>query len=83
MEQSVNVTRQTGLKNLLVFKDKSLIKVITGIRRCGKSTLLAQFKEYLLQNGTVYIQVAQASEIHKRLNGNFARSKQSAIRIRN
>lgn len=57
MERSINVTRQNGLKNLLLFKDKSLIKVITGIRRCGKSTLLSQFKEYLLHNGTAKNQI--------------------------
>lgn len=52
MENSVNITRQNGLKQLLLFKDKELIKVITGVRRCGKSTLLEQFKNHLLQNGT-------------------------------
>lgn len=51
MKDSVNVTRQNGLKQLLTFKDKQLIKVITGVRRCGKSTLLEQFKKYLLKHG--------------------------------
>ena len=35
------------LKNL---KDKKIIKVITGIRRCGKSTLFTIYKNYLLEN---------------------------------
>lgn len=33
------------------FKDKDLIKVITGIRRCGKSTLLELYKKHLIKNG--------------------------------
>ena len=33
------------------FKDNELIKVITGLRRCGKSTLMHLYKQYLLQNG--------------------------------
>jgi predicted AAA+ superfamily ATPase len=36
------------LRNL---KDQNLIKVITGVRRCGKSTLLQMFADELLQNG--------------------------------
>jgi uncharacterized protein len=42
--------RDDYLKQLINFKDKSLIKVITGIRRCGKSSLLTLFEEYLLKN---------------------------------
>ncbi len=34
------IQRKEYLDNLLSFQDKQLIKVVTGIRRCGKSTLL-------------------------------------------
>ena len=46
------IKRDEYLQRLIGFKDKQLIKVITGIRRCGKSTLLKIFQDYLLQNGT-------------------------------
>jgi len=39
------------LNQLIKFKDHEQIKVITGIRRCGKSTLLKLFAEYLLSSG--------------------------------
>ena len=42
--------RDNYLNKLIQFKDKSLIKVITGIRRCGKSSLLTLFEEYLFNN---------------------------------
>lgn len=42
--------RDLYLDKLIKFKDKKFIKVITGIRRCGKSTLLKLFREYLLKN---------------------------------
>ena len=38
-------SRDIYLNKLIQFKDKPLIKVITGIRRCGKSTLLDLFEE--------------------------------------
>lgn len=43
--------RPIYLQKLIDFKDKDVIKVITGIRRCGKSSLLELFYEYLLKNG--------------------------------
>ena len=45
------IDRSDYLDVLKKFKDKDIIKVVTGIRRCGKSTLLDIYKEYLLNNG--------------------------------
>ena len=47
----IMISRPNYIKELIKFKDKDLIKVITGIRRCGKSTLMDLYKNYLLQNG--------------------------------
>lgn len=41
--------RPTYLKQLIQFKDTDFIKIITGVRRAGKSVLLSLFKDYLLQ----------------------------------
>jgi predicted AAA+ superfamily ATPase len=45
------VKRPDYLAKIAGFRDKELIKVLTGIRRCGKSTLLGQFHSWLLENG--------------------------------
>ena len=45
------IQRENYLSILKNFKDKQIIKVITGIRRCGKSTLLELFQDYLKENG--------------------------------
>ncbi len=45
------IQRETYLNKLRQLKDQNLIKVVTGIRRCGKSTLLEAFKNELLSNG--------------------------------
>lgn len=41
--------RPAYLQRLIDFKDTDFIKVITGVRRSGKSVLLLLFKEYLKQ----------------------------------
>lgn len=45
------VKRIEYLRRLQEWKDDQVIKVVTGIRRCGKSTLLSQYQEYLLESG--------------------------------
>ena len=45
------VERNEYLEQLWTWKDEPLIKVVKGIRRCGKSTLLKQYQEKLLATG--------------------------------
>ena len=45
------IERPNYLEELISFKEKDLIKIVTGIRRCGKSTLFDLYIEYLLSNG--------------------------------
>lgn len=51
------IQRKEYLENLLSFREKQLIKVVTGIRRCGKSTLLELYQEYLLNDGVASDQI--------------------------
>lgn len=45
------IERLEYLEKLKRWKDKDVIKVVTGIRRCGKSTLYDLFIEYLKKEG--------------------------------
>ena len=45
------IERTEYLNQLKSFKDKQLIKVVTGIRRCGKSTLFELYIDYLKSIG--------------------------------
>ena len=45
------IKRETYLKKIRETYDMDIIKIITGIRRCGKSVLLKQIIEELLQKG--------------------------------
>ncbi|MGN1222594.1 MAG: ATP-binding protein [Christensenellales bacterium] len=45
------IARERYLQKIKSYKDLQLIKVITGIRRCGKSTLLKMYRDELIQSG--------------------------------
>ena len=47
------ILREKYLNKMIDAKDKPFIKVITGVRRSGKSTLLLMFEDYLLNNNTL------------------------------
>lgn len=47
------INRPEYLNQLIQNKDVDLVKIVTGIRRCGKSSLLDLFHQYLLENGVV------------------------------
>jgi predicted AAA+ superfamily ATPase len=51
------IKRQRYLDQLISLKGKKLIKVITGVRRCGKSSLLELYKNHLLDNGVAKEQI--------------------------
>ncbi len=51
------IERKEYLNKLLAYKDKDLIKVVTGLRRSGKSTLLEIFKENLLASNVTKGQI--------------------------
>ena len=46
----VIVERKEYLEKLIAWKDKKLIKIVTGVRRCGKSMLLEIYQNYLKQH---------------------------------
>ena len=51
------IQRKEYLDLLKKWKDDQVIKVITGIRRCGKSTLLALYQDYLRSQGVADDQI--------------------------
>lgn len=51
------VERKEYLDQLIQWKDEQVIKVVTGIRRCGKSTLLTQYQGWLKESGIAEKQI--------------------------
>ena len=51
------IERHNYLKKLIAFKDKKLIKVITGIRSCGKSTIMEIYRDWLIAHGVMQEQI--------------------------
>ena len=51
------IERKEYLNKLITWKDKQLIKIVTGVRRCGKSVLLKMYQDYLKNNGVKESQI--------------------------
>lgn len=47
---NIMIIREKYLNKMIMLKDTEFIKVITGLRRSGKSTLMLMYKDYLLNN---------------------------------
>ena len=80
------VERKEYLEELLKWKDERVIKVVTGLRRCGKSTLLYQFQQKLLNSGISTEQIISINfedlqyESYKDYRSLYAYGKPSASR---
>lgn len=51
MQNTMLINRQAYLDRILMFRDTDLIKVVTGVRRCGKSSLLALARDKIMSEG--------------------------------
>lgn len=51
------IERKEYLDWLIRWKEKQIIKVVSGVRRCGKSTLFSIYRQWLLQNGVQQNQI--------------------------
>ena len=51
VHQQILIERKQYLLQLHNLKDQNIIKVITGVRRCGKSTLLMMFANDIIKKG--------------------------------
>jgi len=47
----IRIDRKEYLDFLVKSKDRQIIKIVSGVRRCGKSTLFEIYKDFLLENG--------------------------------
>ena len=55
------IIREAYLRQIVPLIDKNLIKVLTGVRRSGKTVLLSQIQDYLLKNGRSKSQIINIS----------------------
>ena len=53
------INRPLYINQLAAFRDTRLIKIISGVRRCGKSTLLELYRYYLLKHNTLAEQIIE------------------------
>ncbi len=55
------IIREAYISQIVPLIDKNLIKVLTGVRRSGKTVLLSQIQDYLLKNGRSKSQIINIS----------------------
>lgn len=55
------IIRKAYISQIVPLIDKNLIKVLTGVRRSGKTVLLSQIQDYLLKNGRSKSQIINIS----------------------
>ncbi len=86
------IQRKEYLERLIAFRDKQLIKVITGVRRCGKSTLMELYQNYLKEQGVKekqiisvnfedydFIELRDASKLYSYLKSRIFENENSYI----
>ncbi|TRW22936.1 ATP-binding protein [Criibacterium bergeronii] len=86
------IKREPYFSKILGYKDKKIIKVVTGVRRCGKSTLLSMYRQYLLDNGVdteqiifinfedlKYENILDKSSLYEYLSENMSKDKMNYI----
>ncbi len=86
------IQRKEYLERLIAFRDKQLIKVITGVRRCGKSTLMELYQNYLKEQGVKekqiisvnfedydFIELRDASKLYAYLKSKISENENSYI----
>ncbi|MDL2295453.1 ATP-binding protein [Lachnospiraceae bacterium OttesenSCG-928-E19] len=86
------IQRTEYLNKLIAFKDKQLIKIVTGVRRCGKSTLLEIYQNWLREQGVEdeqiiainfedidYEELTDYKKLYKYLKERFAKDKKTYI----
>ena len=88
------IQRQEYLNSLISFRDKQLIKVVTGIRRCGKSTLFELFQDYLRADGVTdeqivainleegdYYEIETHKQLYKYITDKFSPNKNKKMYV--
>lgn len=86
------ILRSEYMQQLNDFRDKQVIKVVTGIRRCGKSTLLEMFRDNLLNEGIEaeqiiylnfedieYIDLTDFKSLYEHIKQRLCKNKQNYI----
>ncbi len=67
------IVRQQYLKALRVYRDVQLVKILSGVRRCGKSTILDMLQEDLLQSGILKDHIIYIRYTSEELNENMTK----------